>query len=302
MRASGSALAGERAPVVRVSGLGKRYGAAWAVQDVSFEAGAGEVFGIIGPNGAGKTTTIKVLAGLVSPTEGAVSVAGFRVDDPRLKARIGYLPEESPLYEDMTPVAYLRFFGDLYGVPRGVAAERIERALSDLRLDVRGETRNGDLSKGMRRKVAIARALVNDPDVLLFDEPASGLDPVVSAYVLDLVRSLRAAGKTVVFSAHNLYHVERVCDRVLILRRGRVAAHGTMREIRAATRGTSYVVRTNVPVEGASAGEDAWETTVDDLGRVKDVERRAVAAGGRVMDVREKDLTLEEIFLRETAA
>src|SRR5438552_18972902 len=185
---------------VQVNGLGKRYASDWAIQDVSFEVERGEIFGIIGPNGAGKTTTLKVLAGLLAPTEGTATVGGIRVEDPQHKARIGYLPEESALYDDMTPVSYLRFFARLYAVPKPVAEQRIEDALPHLPLAARAEKKIGDLSKGMRRKVAIARSLVNDPDMIIYDEPASGLDPVVSASILDLVRELAKRGKTVIFS------------------------------------------------------------------------------------------------------
>ena len=288
-------------PFVVARGLGRRYGAQWATRDVSFEVAPGEIFGVIGPNGAGKTTTLKVLAGLLAPTEGDVTVGGRRVDDPEHKRRIGYLPEESPLYEDMTALGYLRFFADLYEVPRETADARIHASLVDLGLDVEDKKRIGDMSKGMRRKVAIARSLVNDPDLLIFDEPASGLDPVVSASVIDLVKRLRDAGKTIVFSAHNLYHVERVCDRVLILRKGEVVALGTMKEIRAASGGSAYAVRTSVPVPGAKPVEQGFETVVADFAEVRDVEAKAAAAGGRVLDVREKELSLEDIFLKTAA-
>ncbi len=289
-------------PLVRVDKVGKQYGTAWASRNVSFEVGRGEIFGIIGPNGAGKTTTLKMLAGLLAPTEGTALVDGLRTDDPRHKMRIGYLPEESPLYEDMTPVAYLRFFADLYQVPRKVADERIERTLDNLQLEVRHEKKIGDLSKGMRRKVAIARSLINDPSLVIYDEPASGLDPVVSAGVLDLVKDLRAQGKTVIFSAHNLFHVERICDRVLILRKGEVIAQGNMQEIRKATRSNDYIVRVSVPLEGATPAENGYELTVRDFSEVGQLEKRATAEGGRVVDVREKEVTLEEIFLRTTGS
>ncbi|HET6404661.1 MAG TPA: ABC transporter ATP-binding protein [Candidatus Thermoplasmatota archaeon] len=289
-------------PYLRVEGLGKRYGDQWATRGVSFEVERGEIFGVLGPNGAGKTTTLKTLAGLLAPTEGQAVAGGLSTLDPRHKSRIGYLPEESPLYDDMTPVGYLRFFAKLYDVPRKVADERIEDALVALQLDVREDKKIGDMSKGMRRKVAIARSLVNDPEMVIYDEPASGLDPVVSAYILDLIRSLAKQGKTVIFSAHNLYHMERICDRVLILRKGSVVAQGTMREIRALVGGTEYVATSSVPLPGATPGEKGFDLVVPDLEAVKAVEARATAAGGRLVEVRTKELSLEEIFLRTTRA
>ena len=144
-------------PFVQVAGLGKRYEGQWAVRGLSFDVGRGEIFGIIGPNGAGKTTTLKVLAGLLTPTEGRATVGGIGTEDPLHKHRIGYLPEDSALYEDMTAVSYLKFFARLYEVPKRVAEERIEDVLTRLQLEPRDDKKIGDMSKGMRRKVAIAR-------------------------------------------------------------------------------------------------------------------------------------------------
>ncbi|MHB8605710.1 MAG: ABC transporter ATP-binding protein [Thermoplasmatota archaeon] len=293
--------------VVEARALGKRYGAQWAARRLSFSVRAGEVFGLIGPNGAGKTTTLKMLAGLVAPSEGEALVLGQPTSDPKHRARIGYLPEESALYEDLTPVAYLRFFASLYGVPRALAETRIASTLTLLELD--GSTRAargkkiGDLSKGNKRKVALARALVNDPALLLFDEPASGLDPVIANATLELVGALARAGKTVIFSAHNLYHVERICDRVLILRAGETVALGTMAEIRAAAGGFEYRIRVSVPLPGAepAATGEGFEIVVDDLASVGGIERAAKEAGGRVLDVRSTELPLEEIFLKAAA-
>ncbi|WP_241997134.1 ABC transporter ATP-binding protein [Halorubrum sp. SD626R] len=230
---------------MEVAGLRKTYGEFAAVVDSTFSVGEGEVFGIVGPNGAGKTTTLKVLSGLVEPTDGDVTVAGFDSDDPEMRRRLGFLPEESPLYEEMTPRSYLRFFADLYDVPGDVADERIGSALDRLQLDHR-ERRLGDMSKGMKRKVAIARSLVNDPDVLVYDEPASGLDPVTTDSVLQFTRELREAGKTVVFSAHNLYHVESVCDRVVVMNEGRIVARGSVDGIRERHGETTYHVFSDV--------------------------------------------------------
>lgn len=198
--------------MITVENLRKTYGDFPAVVGSDFSVESGEVFGIVGPNGAGKTTTLKMLAGLVEPTSGTASVLGFDPEDPEMRRKLGFLPEESPLYEDMTPRSYLRFFADLYDVPRGVADDRTGAVLDRLDLEYR-DRRLGDMSKGMKRKVAIARSLVNDPDLLIYDEPASGLDPLTTNVVLDFVQELRDEDKTVVFSAHNLFHVESICDR-----------------------------------------------------------------------------------------
>ncbi|MEF8779592.1 MAG: ABC transporter ATP-binding protein [Haloferacaceae archaeon] len=291
--------------MIEVAGLRKTYAGFPAVVDATFEVEPGEVFGVVGPNGAGKTTTLKMLAGLVEPTAGTATVAGYDAGDPAMRRLLGYLPEESPLYEDMTPRSYLRFFADLYDVPREVADERIEDSLDRLELEYRNR-RIGDMSKGMRRKVAITRSLVNDPEVLLYDEPASGLDPLTTNYVLEFTRDLRDRGKTVVFSAHNLYHVESVCDRVIIMNEGEIVARGTVPEIRSEHGDTRYHVFTDVPVEGSEPADGASEddgngrrfrTVRGSMDGVESVRERAEAAGGTVLDIRTRESSLEEIFL-----
>ncbi|MFC5135051.1 MULTISPECIES: ABC transporter ATP-binding protein [Haloferacaceae] len=301
--------------MIEVAGLEKTYGDFSAVVDSTFAVEEGEVFGIVGPNGAGKTTTLKTLAGLIEPTAGEARVAGYDSTEPAMRHHLGFLPEESPLYEEMTATSYLRFFADLYEVPRSVADERIDRALDRLDLDHR-DRRLGDVSKGMKRKVAIARSLVNDPDVLVYDEPASGLDPVTTNSVLEFTRELRAAGKTVVFSAHNLYHVESVCDRVVIMNEGRIVARGTVDEIRERHGETTYHVYTDVePEAGANEAEidvgdaeaadigtaeevgDRYRTVVPSMDAVDRVRTAASDAGGTVVDIRTREPSLEDVFL-----
>ena len=286
--------------MIRAEGLRKTYGDFPAVVGSDFAVDRGEIFGIVGPNGAGKTTTLKMLSGLVEPTDGVAEVDGRDAGDPEMRRNLGFLPEESPLYEDMTPRSYLRFFADLYDVPRSEASERTERTLDRLELEHR-ERRLGDMSKGMKRKVAIARSLVNDPDLLIYDEPASGLDPLTTNYVLEFTRELADRGKTVVFSAHNLYHVESVCDRIVIMNRGEIIARGTVPEIRDAYGETTYHVFTTVPVEGTDpvggAEPDRHRATVPDMDAVEMIRERAAAAGGSVVDIRTREQSLEDIFL-----
>ncbi len=282
--------------MIEVEGLRKTYGDFPAVVDSTFGVDRGEIFGVVGPNGAGKTTTLKMIAGLVDPSAGMATVAGFDASDPEMRRSLGFLPEESPLYEDMTARSYLDFFADLYDVPDATATERIERTLDRLDLDHR-DRRLGDVSKGMKRKVAIARSLVNDPDVLVYDEPASGLDPLTTNYVLEFVRELRDAGKTVLFSAHNLYHVESVCDRVAIMNRGEIVARGTVPEIRDEYGTTEYRVFASVPLDDTTREGDRHVVAVDDMDAVEDVRGRAAAAGGDVIDIRTHEPSLEDIFL-----
>jgi len=282
--------------MITVEGLRKEYGGFVAVEGSSFEVSRGEVFGVVGPNGAGKTTTLKMLSGLVEPTGGTVSVAGRAADDTEMRRNLGFLPEESPLYEEMTGVSYLRFFADLYDVPDDVAKRRIHRALDRLDLDHR-RRKIGDMSKGMKRKVAIARSLVNDPDVLIYDEPASGLDPLTTNYIIDFTRELASDGKTIVFSAHNLYHVESICDRVAVMNHGKIIARGTIDEIRDRHGTTEYHVFTDVEVPDAVRDDGRYRVVVEDMDAVEGVRDRATAAGGRVEDIRTEEPSLEDVFL-----
>ena len=300
--------------MIEADDLRKAYDDVVAVDGVSFAVESGEIFGLIGPNGAGKTTTLKMLAGLLEPTDGAATVAGYDSRDREMRRSLGFLPEDSPLYEDMTARSYLRFFADLYDVPRDVADERIGSTLDRLDLDVRDRPL-GNTSKGMKRKVAIARALVNDPDVLLFDEPASGLDPLTTNAIIEFVGEL-SEDRTVVFSAHNLYHVESLCDRVAILLDGEIVARGTIDEIRTDHGGVEYHVYTSVPVDGAqpvpagssqSAGtadpssterdEPRYLSVVDDMAAVDSIRRTVESNGGELLDVRTREPSLEDVFL-----
>jgi ABC-2 type transport system ATP-binding protein len=215
-----------------------------------------------------------------------------------MRQRLGFLPEESPLYEEMTPLSYLRFFADLYGVDRETADERIGDTLDRLDL-VHRERALGDVSKGMKRKVAIARSLVNDPDVLIYDEPASGLDPLTTNYIIEFTRELADRGKTVVFSAHNLYHVESVCDRIAIMNEGVITATGTVPDLRERYGETEYHVYTTERVDEAESrdGEEGFVTVVDSVAAVDEVRERTRERGGEVLDLRTVEPSLERVFL-----
>jgi ABC-2 type transport system ATP-binding protein len=284
------------ADVIDVRNLRKEYGEFAAVEGSTFSVEDGEVFGVVGPNGAGKTTTLKILAGLVEPTAGHVEIDGRSPGDPGTRKRLGFLPEESPLYEEMTATSYLRFFADLYDVPRETARERIADALDRLDLDHRDRPL-GDVSKGMKRKVAIARSLVNDPDVLVYDEPASGLDPLTTNYVVDFTREQAEAGRTVVFSAHNLYHVEEVCDRIAIMSEGEIIAQGTVEGLREEYGRTEYHVYTSVEVPGAARQDGRYESVVDSMDEVERLRVAAAVRDGEIEDIRTVEPNLERVFL-----
>jgi ABC-2 type transport system ATP-binding protein len=279
----------------------KEYGGFVAVQGSSFSVERGEVFGIIGPNGAGKTTTLKMLAGLLEPTSGSAEIAGLDTETAEMRQQLGFLPEESPLYEEMTPISYLKFFADLYDVPPDVAEERMHDTLDELELEHR-DRKLGDMSKGMKRKVAIARSLINDPDVLIYDEPASGLDPLTTNYVIEFTEQLAKEGKTIVFSAHNLFHVESICDRVVIMNEGEIVARGDLDELQAEYGHTRYHVYTTVDVPDAVQENGSYKRVVESMDAVEETREQAASNGGDVVDIRTEESSLEEVFLNVAEA
>jgi ABC-2 type transport system ATP-binding protein len=218
---------------LRVSALAHRYGAEPALRGVSFEVKKGEVLGYLGPNGAGKSTTIKCLLGLIRADEGEIRVAGIdvRQDAVEVRRRVGYLPEIAALYEGLTPVEHARFIGRLRGLADDAIEKRLDALLGAFELTERRHDPVREFSKGMRQKVGLSLALLHGPDVLLLDEPLSGLDATAARIVKELVRGYAASGGAVLYCSHVLDVVERVCDRVVILDRGAIVAEGSVDEL-----------------------------------------------------------------------
>lgn len=290
--------------MIEVNGLRKEYGEFVAVDRLSFSVEKGEIFGIVGPNGAGKTTTLKMLSGLVHPTAGSIQINGIdlSVDPVSIKSILGFLPEESPLYEGMYVEDYLLFFGELYDIDKHIARQRISSLLNDLSLNAAGK-RIGDLSKGMRRKVAIARSLINDPQLLIYDEPGSGLDPMTSRFITEYIRSLKEKGKTIIFSAHNLYQMEKLCDRILIIKDGKQVTLGSASQIRKEHSSVLYRLEFMVEdladlcIEGVKRLEDRFVLLTEDMAVVNDITSRVATNGGRIIEMRTIEPALEEVFL-----
>lgn len=222
-------------PLIQTRNLIKKYGDKPAVNDVSFEVCGGEIFGFLGPNGAGKTTTIKMIAGLLQPTSGAVTVGGYDVQaqPQQAKAISGYVPDEPNLYPKLTGRELLRFVGDLYGLQREQVDRRIDELLRLFALVEAGDDTIDSYSHGMQQKTALAAALVHDPRVLVLDEPTVGLDPKSARLIKDLLRQMAGRGAAVFLSTHILEIAERMCDRIGIIHQGRLIAVGTMDELRA---------------------------------------------------------------------
>ncbi len=278
--------------VIAAQGLVKTYNDQNAVDGIEFHVCRGEVLGIIGPNGAGKTTTLKMISGLIPPTRGKTLINGqaVSIDNTSIKKVIGYLPEDSPLYENMKTRDYLRFFADIHDIKRDEADRRIDTLLKQLNLE-ESNKRLGTFSKGMKRKVAIARSLVNDPQILIYDEPASGLDPQTAHYIIGFIRTMKDRGKTIIFSGHNLAQVENICDRVLIMKGGNVAAYGTIPELKEQYGTITY----SITYESGGATQILNIMDMDEMNRAV---REIVDDGGSITDVSVEESDLEEIFLR----
>jgi ABC-2 type transport system ATP-binding protein len=277
-----------------------------ALDGISFSFDRSGIFGIVGHNGAGKTTLLKILSGLIPPSSGTLTLDGIDVlkNPDAVKQVLGYLPEESRLYETMTVDDYLRFFGEIYGLPKEIIRARGDELLASLSLE-RDRKKIGELSKGMKRKVAIARSLIHDPSILIFDEPTSGLDPMTSRFIVDYLRELRNRGKTIILSAHNLYQVEAICDRVMILRRGKTVADGTMPELREMFGSITYHIYFTVPrigdvglknipaVEGGFFRADA--VSIEEMNAITSAISRA---GGTVDRIESRYPSLEEMMIK----
>ena len=224
-------------PAVEILNLRKVFRDFWqrpgvtALDGITMDVREGEVFGLLGPNGSGKSTTIKILLGLLHPSSGSVKILGHSPTDVDAKREIGYLPEESYLYQYLTPFETLDFYGRLFTIDRRTRNERTRQLLEMVGLGHAANRPVGEFSKGMSRRIGLAQALINDPRLVFLDEPTSGLDPIGCRQVKDLIRALAGRGKTVVLSSHLLADVEDVCDRIAILYNGQIRAHGRVREL-----------------------------------------------------------------------
>lgn len=241
--------------MIEVQGLHKRFGAVVAVDDVSFRAADGVVTGLLGPNGAGKTTSLRILSTLVIPDRGRATVDGLDCVTQALEARrrVGILPDARGLYPRLTPREHLAYFGELHGVGGEALERRSSELLKLLELEALADRRVEGFSNGERTKVALCRALVHDPPNVLLDEPTNGLDVMSTRAVRTLIRALRAQGRCVVFSSHVMQEVAALCDRIVVVARGRVVAEGSADELRART-GKDTLEEAFVHVIGSDAG------------------------------------------------
>jgi ABC-2 type transport system ATP-binding protein len=258
-----------------------------ALNSLSIDVKRGEVFGLLGPNGSGKTTTLKLLLGLLFPTDGEVSILGRPATDVSKNEKIGYLPEESYLYRFLNAEETLDFYGRLFDMPASVRKERTRELIKMVQLDHAKRRQLKEYSKGMTRRIGLAQALINDPELILLDEPTSGLDPIGSRDMKDLIIGLKERGKTVVMCSHLLADVQDVCDRIAILDGGELKVFGRVQDL-LKDQGVTQIKTSKLPPEA-----------------MKEVEAVLQKHGSKIMDVDSPTATLEELFIktvRESAA
>jgi len=299
--------------VLRVEALSKTFRKPFtgrkvhAVKSVSFEVARGEVYGFVGPNGAGKTTCIKMLTGLIFPTGGHASVLGRPAGTPEAMQRVGFLPENPYIYPYLTPREFVDLCGRLSGLSGKALAARVAEVLERVGMTYAADRAVRSLSKGMNQRVGLAGALVHDPDLLILDEPMSGLDPVGRKDVRDLILEERGRGKTVFFSTHILADVETLCDRVCILRRGEVVESGPLASLLDRSTLESEVVLDDVSDDlarelaelGAVRRSGAQATvTVSGEKAKRALLEKALARGATVVTLRGRRESLEELFVR----
>src|SRR4051812_27326541 len=221
-------------PVISIRHLYKNYGTKAVLKDINLEAYAGQVIGYIGPNGAGKSTTVKILCGLLTDYDGEVHIKGYDVKKETLEVKkiIGYVPELAELYDVLTPMEYLKFTGALYGIDENVCTDRIQRMMNAFGLSSNIHQRMDSFSKGMRQKVLLASGLLHNPDIIILDEPLSGLDANSVIIIKELIGRLAKEGKTIFYCSHMMDIVEKVSDRIILIDEGRVIADGSFEELK----------------------------------------------------------------------
>jgi ABC-2 type transport system ATP-binding protein len=288
---------------VEINNISKSFGSTHAVEDVSFEVQKGEVFGLLGPNGAGKTTTIRVMLDLFKPDRGTVSILGGPMNGEK-KARIGYMPEERGLYQDVRLEECLLYLASLKGVPEKEARLRLRGYLERLDLTEHKRKKIKELSKGMQQKAQIINTILHQPELLIVDEPFTALDPINVQLVKDLLRELRDQGVTIIMSTHQMHLVEELCNRILLIDRGRDVLHGDLGEIQGRFSGHAVLVR----VQGSLPSLPGVREVVPHNNAVKLVLEadttpqdvfKALAASNTVLDKFEVAIpSLDEIFIR----
>ncbi|MCB1173699.1 MAG: ABC transporter ATP-binding protein [Leptospiraceae bacterium] len=291
--------------IIQSAGLTKFYGQHLALDQLQIEVRRGEIFGFLGPNGAGKTTFIKLMLGFIKPSDGSLSILGqspTKLD----RSQIGYLPEKIVIHPFLTGREYLQYQAALNGIPRNQLGVQIDSALKRLEMMEAADRRISTYSKGMVQRIGVANLLLGDRQLLLLDEPNSGLDPIGIALIRKIMSELRDEGRTVFVNSHQLLEVEKACDRVAILNKGRVVAQGSSRELSAARGIRLELAELNAACEQVLKEHDmnckingnAVELSIPDAEKERQLPAKLVAAGGRILHYSQSQESLEEVFQR----
>lgn len=292
--------------------ISKQFGTLWAVDGVNLHVQAGEVLALLGPNGAGKTTTIRMLTSILLPTSGGAWIAGYNVvhDAKKVRSSVGVLTEQHGLYGRMTAVDYMDFFGQIYGLDKNSRQKRVNHLLGDFGLIVDRRRKIGEFSKGMRQKLALARALIHDPPVLLLDEPTSAMDPESARLVRDAIRDMRSASRTIIICTHNLAEAEELADQIAIIRKGKIITQGPKEELKFNLLGPSeYEVRLGAEINGrdiklpsganiTTLGEDWFRYQTISPGDLNPlILQHLLDLGMPVISLHELNRSLEQVYL-----
>lgn len=277
--------------LIEINSLTKYFGRILALDDLNLDVEKGELLGLIGPNGAGKTTAIRIISCILKPDMGDVIVDGYSIhqDQIRIKSMIGYLPEEPNLYERFKAKDLLRYFAELYGVPKREIDQRISELLELVGMSERGEHRINTFSKGMRQRIGIARALIHDPEILIFDEPTMGLDPATSITIRDFIASLKGK-KTIILCTHYMDEADMLCDRVAILDKGSIRDVGTPEHLKSKIHGETILKIRVRNLEGVD---------IDKIRQIKSVENVRLIGTDILISLNTKDEIKDIIHLTD---
>ena len=298
--------------MIKIDSLSKSFGRIRALENLNLEIERGELLGIIGPNGAGKTTAIRIICCILQPNSGEVTVGGYSIhhDQIKIKSMIGYLPEEPNLYERFKARDLLKYFGELYGVPKNRINGRIDELLELVGMSHRADDRINTFSKGLRQRIGIARALIHDPEVIIFDEPTMGLDPATSRAIRNFIKELKG-DKTVILCTHYMHEADLLCDRVAILNQGKIRDMGTPEYLKEKIHGDTILqVRVHNPqkideklilafesVEGVNLVGNQFLISLrsrEDISSIIDI------FGAQAISVNTKEPTLDDVFIQTT--
>ncbi len=294
---------------LRVENVSKHYDGFTAVRDLSFDVRAGRVFGFLGPNGAGKTTTIRMIVGITAPDEGKIELFGAPVSN-EAQNRIGYLPEERGLYKKMKIVDQLRYFAALKNIAQAEADKRIDAWLGRMDLSKWKTKKTTDLSKGMSQKIQFISTVLHDPDLLILDEPFSGLDPVNVEFMIEVVAELKARGKTIIFSTHLMSTAERLCDDIILINKSRKVIGGTIREVKQSfsknlialrAAGGDEVLKDKSLVAKIVEHADEKEIELAGDGDAQILLRRLIESGAVISKFEQIEPSLNDIFIEKVS-